>query len=600
MSLDSASYPYDTVVYITDTIGGVSYQASGVLISPDEVLTASHVLYSSSNGTASNIDVVPAYSMGAAPFGSAAGIDVHYFQIQDPNDTISLQQSQFDYAVIHLSRPFTGLGTMGLLEGFQGGVANVTGYPGVADGLMESSQQSIAQVPSYTLFEGTSIGKGSSGGPVWVTENNGSPYVVGVVSSASGGPGSNGFFTQISASAFDQIETWVEQDDAQTRVIWLQNSSGPLALWDMSGTNITGGGEVASNPGPAWHVEGTGDFFGDGNTDILFQNTDGSVALWEMNGINMCGGGLVASNPGPTWQIKSTGDFFSDGNTDIVFQNTDGSVALWDMNGINMVGGGLVASNPGPTWQIKSTGDFFSDGNTDIVFQNTDGSVALWDMNGTSVIGGGLVALDPGPTWHIEGTGDFFGDGNTDIVLQNDDGSVALWDMNGTSVVGGGLVAADPGPTWHIKGTGDFFGDGNTDIVLQNDDGSVALWDMNGTNIVGGGEVANNPGTSWNVLDNIMQFIYSASANETLTATPMTPDEFVFTSFAAGSHTIDGFNPLQDMIEFSKAQFASFSDVQAATSAVSGGAMINLGNGSSLLLDGINPASLHTSDFALA
>jgi V8-like Glu-specific endopeptidase len=502
MSLDSASYPYDTVVYITDTIGGVSYQASGVLISPDEVLTASHVLYSSSNGTASNIDVVPAYSMGAAPFGSAAGIDVHYFQIQDPNDTISLQQSQFDYAVIHLSRPFTGLGTMGLLEGFQGGVANVTGYPGVADGLMESSQQSIAQVPSYTLFEGTSIGKGSSGGPVWVTENNGSPYVVGVVSSASGGPGSNGFFTQISASAFDQIETWVEQDDAQTRVIWLQNSSGPLALWDMSGTNITGGGEVASNPGPAWHVEGTGDFFGDGNTDILFQNTDGSVALWEMNGINMCGGGLVASNPGPTWQIKSTGDFFSDGNTDIVFQNTDGSVALWD--------------------------------------------------------------------------------------------------MNGTSVIGGGLVALDPGPTWHIEGTGDFFGDGNTDIVLQNDDGSVALWDMNGTNIVGGGEVANNPGTSWNVLDNIMQFIYSASANETLTATPMTPDEFVFTSFAAGSHTIDGFNPLQDMIEFSKAQFASFSDVQAATSAVSGGAMINLGNGSSLLLDGINPASLHTSDFALA
>ena len=234
------------------------------------------------------------------------------------------------------------------------------------------------------------------------------------------------------------------------------------------------------------------------------------------------------------------------------------------------------------------------------VFQNTDGSVALWDMNGTSVIGGGLVASDPGPTWHIKGMGDFFGDGNTDIVLQNDDGSVAVWDMNGTSVIGGGLVAADPGPTWHIKGTGDFFGDGNTDIVLQNDDGSVALWDMNGTNIVGGGEVANNPGTSWNVLDNIMQFIYSASANETLTATPMTPDEFVFISFAAGSHTIDGFNPLQDMIEFSKAQFASFSDVQAATSAVSGGAMINLGNGSSLLLAGINPASLHTSDFALA
>ena len=117
--------------------------------------------------------------------------------------------------------------------------------------------------------------------------------------------------------------------------------------------------------------------------------------------------------------------------------------------------------------------------------------------------------------------------------------------------------------------------------------------------IIGGGLVS-NPGTGWNVLDNIMQFIYSEAANETLAATPATPDEFVFTSFAAGSHTIDGFNPVQDVIEFSKAQFASFTDVQAATSAISGGAMINLGNGSSLLLPGVDAGSLHASNFALA
>ncbi len=54
------------------------------------------------------------------------------------------------------------------------------------------------------------------------------------------------------------------------------------------------------------------------------------------------------------------------------------------------------------------------------------------------------------------------------------------------------------------------------------------------------------------------------------------------------------------MIEFSKAQFASFTDVQAATSAISGGAMIDLGKGSSLLLPGIDAGSLHASNFALA
>jgi hypothetical protein len=47
-------------------------------------------------------------------------------------------------------------------------------------------------------------------------------------------------------------------------------------------------------------------------------------------------------------------------------------------------------------------------------------------------------------------------------------------------------------------------------------------------------------------------------------------------------------------------QFPSFADVQAATSAVSGGAMINLGNGSSLVLPGVEAGSLHASNFVLA
>jgi hypothetical protein len=96
-----------------------------------------------------------------------------------------------------------------------------------------------------------------------------------------------------------------------------------------------------------------------------------------------------------------------------------------------------------------------------------------------------------------------------------------------------------------------------------------------------------------------MKFIYSDSANETLEATAV-PDEFVFTSPSAGTHTIDGFDPMQDIIEFNKAQFTSFADVLAATSGISGSATINLDNSSSLLLPGVDPASLHASNFALA
>ena len=50
---------------------------------------------------------------------------------------------------------------------------------------------------------------------------------------------------------------------------------------------------VAANPGPAWHVRGTGDFYHNGHTDILWQHDNSSLALWDMNGatISKSGGG---------------------------------------------------------------------------------------------------------------------------------------------------------------------------------------------------------------------------------------------------------------------------------------------------------------------
>src|ERR1700751_5501396 len=88
MADNTSSYPYDTVVMITDTIGSQSWQGSGVLISPDEVLTASHVVYIQGVGTANNIVVTPGYNSGSSPYGSADGIYFHYFPIDDANRSI--------------------------------------------------------------------------------------------------------------------------------------------------------------------------------------------------------------------------------------------------------------------------------------------------------------------------------------------------------------------------------------------------------------------------------------------------------------------------------------------------------------------------------
>ncbi len=204
------TYPYDTIVYVTTTINGAGYQGSGVLIAPDEVLTASHVVYSSQYGAATSVEVTPAYDMGAAPYGTEAATVLHYNTIQNNDDLISLQWSQYDYAVIHLATPFTGLGTMGLEANFAGGSAEVSGYPASAQGAQVTYSDSITKVPGYTLYQGTALGAGSSGGPVWVDGSDG-PHVVGIISSASG---TTGYFTALTTTAFDTIEGWVSADDA--------------------------------------------------------------------------------------------------------------------------------------------------------------------------------------------------------------------------------------------------------------------------------------------------------------------------------------------------------------------------------------------------
>ena len=71
--------------------------------------------------------------------------------------------------------------------------------------------------------------------------------------------------------------------------LW-ENDSGQINIWEMDGTSKVGGGKVG-NPGPDWHVAGTGDYNGDVTTDITFRPpTTGDVGQrmqqgWRAGGV---------------------------------------------------------------------------------------------------------------------------------------------------------------------------------------------------------------------------------------------------------------------------------------------------------------------------
>ena len=157
MSFSSSQYPYDTVVEITDTIGQDEFQGSGVLIAPNAVLTAAHVVWSTNVGSASNIEVTPGANDGTAPFGSSAVVGGTFNKVYDPSDLISEQQSQLDFALLVLATPFTNIGKMTIDPDYAGGIVNVTGYPASAGGVLVNSVQAVTQDPHYALLDGPSL-----------------------------------------------------------------------------------------------------------------------------------------------------------------------------------------------------------------------------------------------------------------------------------------------------------------------------------------------------------------------------------------------------------------------------------------------------------
>jgi V8-like Glu-specific endopeptidase len=466
----ASSDPTSPIVYLTDVINGQRFQATGVLIAPDEVLTAAHVVYSSVYGLASNIQVYPGYNAGSAPFGGAQGDFVHYEQIQDANDTITWQDSQYDFAVVHLATPIAAAGTLDLLAGFNGGTVEVSGYPAALGGQLQTATETVSLRPGYTEFEGISLGAGASGGPVWVQGANG-PQVVGIVSTQQAGTGSTANFTQITPAVLSQINAWVQQDNGTA----LMAAAGAPVLWVAGATvqqwSLSGGVAVATTDlggfTSGWSVVGAGDAWGDGAADPVFQDTDGTVAAWRVQHGAVTGSSVIGVASGG-WTAVATGDFFGQGHGDLLFRNGGTAFATWSVHSGTLAAVQL-AGVAGGDWIFAGTASLGS-GADRVLFTDGSGDIADWTLSNGQVTAASVLGRTD---WTYIGSGDFTG--QPDLLFRATDGSIGLWTTaNGqvTGAVGLGVTTAD----WQIIGITDVNGDGTPDILFRNTAGNVAAW----------------------------------------------------------------------------------------------------------------------------
>jgi hypothetical protein len=160
----------------------------------------------------------------------------------------------------------------------------------------------------------------------------------------------------------------------------------------------------------SWSVARTGDFNGDGKADILWHNANGDTSIWLMTASGTQAQVLSATDFGivpASWDIAGTGDFNGDGKSDILWHNMNGDTSIWLMTGSGSQVQVSSTADLGfiPTsWNVAITGDFNGDGKSDILWSNSNGDTSIWFMNGTSVSSVSDLGVVPSG-WTVQGEG---------------------------------------------------------------------------------------------------------------------------------------------------------------------------------------------------
>jgi hypothetical protein len=216
----------------------------------------------------------------------------------------------------------------------------------------------------------------------------------------------------------------------------------------MDGTTVLSETYVAT-VAPAYDIVGTGDYNGDGRSDILWRHlTNGEVWIWLMDGATpLVGGQVYVDTVDPGYVIKGSGDLNLDSKSDIVWHHaTTGEVWVWLMDGTSRISQTHIGTVPDVGYEIVGVADHTGDGKADILWHHaTRGEVWIWPMDGTTVVSETYVDTVPDTGYQIVGAGDYNGDTKADILWHHATrGEVWVWLMNGTTKVSQTWVATVP------------------------------------------------------------------------------------------------------------------------------------------------------------
>jgi hypothetical protein len=191
---------------------------------------------------------------------------------------------------------------------------------------------------------------------------------------------------------------------------------------------------------------------------------------------------LVKTRVKEDWQIVGSGDYNGDGRSDVLLHNAfENKFDVWGMLDGGTYASELLPDDFGNAAEVIASGDFDGDEMSDILWRDLEsGDVDIWGLTADSTLGpleGG------GNPWSAIGAGDFDGDGRDDVLLRERATDRLAVRLSTTGTRGVIQSAQNQGTRErNVPSIGDYDGDGLADLVLY--DGATAetqLWVMDGS-----------------------------------------------------------------------------------------------------------------------
>jgi V8-like Glu-specific endopeptidase len=424
---DTTAYPASAAVQMTVDFHGHLISCAGAMIDPSHVLTAAHCLYDPAFGIADSVTVYAGRNgTTVEPFGVANGTQwvVHAGYVRGPY----AGRSDFDLGLVTLDRKLgLTVGYLGVTAQYpdsyfdNGGNLVILEYPGDTH---SGVNQYLGGGPAlnadanqvYWRLSDIPIEHGSSGSPVYVKANDGSRYIVAVVSELSA---TEGIGTRITNAKLNWIINQIDGNSSNSQTP--ATPTGPSTpgvfdphsgTWYLRNSNSPGTPDAGAFAyGGAGWTPVVGDWNGDGITTVGVVDPNGT---WYLNNANGAGAPSIAPFAyGAGGWVPLVGDW--DGNGTTTVGMFDPATATWYLRNSNSLGAPDIAPfrYGAPGW-IPVVGDWTGNGITSIGV--VDPTTMTWYLRNSNSSGAPDIApfRYGAPGW-IPVVGDWNGDGTTTV-----------------------------------------------------------------------------------------------------------------------------------------------------------------------------------------